>query len=294
MNKMIFGHVRKMCLFCKEIKQNLLEKIKIRTMKKITIIFLALVLGLALSTHAQKEKQVILGLGGSFNSVWIIKQNMWGTPEFDYAPKLGGAAIFQAGYQFTEQIAAVTELGYAFVGQKYEGKVNFTYGSGPTPANFSGDAERNLSLSYLNVPVFFKYTFGAGLTRFRFMAGPQFSFLMKAEQEWTLDGDEFNPSIFNEISKENFDIGASDVKDRFENFDVGATIDVGADIYLSKEFFIGAGFRGTYGFNDINAPDFRMDDHDGAAYESSNNFYGGITVSVNYMIDVESYKQRNF
>lgn len=242
---------------------------------------------LFLSGHvlSQKGKEVILGLGGAFTNVWIVNQSFYGEPEVDYAPKTGFAFGASLGYAFTEQIAAVVEIQYSGQGQKYEGKQAFS------GYNFA-KVERNIKLSYLNIPLFFKYTFGAGGTRFRLMGGPQLGLLMGAKQDYVRDGETIGTERIN-LDGQKFFTDAEDIKDRFESTDFGIALDVGADIYLSKKFYINAGIRGNYGFTDINAPAYQIDAPN-EEYEPSHNFWGGAYVGINYLLDVEGYKQRSF
>ena len=49
----------------------------------------------------------------------------------------------------------------------------------------------------------------------------------------------------------------------------------------------------NYGFTDINAAAYRIKDIDNE-YSPSRNVWGGIYISINYKVDVESYNQRSF
>ena len=249
-------------------------------MKKLFLLSIVIIL-LGVESYSQKGKEVILGLGGAFTNVWIIKQNFYGEPEVDYAAKTGYAFSAILGYSFTEQISAVTEIQYSGQGQKYEGKQGSYI-----------KVQRDIKLNYLNIPVFFKYSFGSGGTRFRFLAGPQFGFLMGAKQDYVRDGNVIGSTQVN-LDGEVFVTDTEDIKDRFENLDIGAAIDIGADIYLNKNFFVSAGGRINYGFKDINAAAYRLDALN-EKYEPSHNFWGGAYVGIIYLLDVEGYKQRSF
>lgn len=253
-------------------------------MKKYSICPLVFLLLLSLTTNAQKRKEVIIGVGGAVNSVWIMNQNFYGEPEIDYAPKMGYLGSFNLGYNFTENISVGTEFQYSMQGQKYDGKQSFN--------SNKYDVLRNISLTYFNIPVFFKYSFGDKETKFRFMVGPQFSFLMDATQTYTRDPQEQVPSL-TDLNDKPFYSDAADIKDRFESNDISFALDVGADIHLSKQFFVNAGFRGNYGFKDINASAYRLNNYDGE-YTPSHNLWGGLYLGINYKIDVEGYNQRSF
>ncbi len=251
-------------------------------MKKLVFI-LAGILLLSFSSNAQKGKELIIGVGGSLSSVWIQNQNFYGEPEIEYAAKMGYAGSFNLGYNFTENISVITELQYSLQGQKYDGKQNFN--------GNNYDVTRDISLTYFNVPLFFKYAFGTADTKFRFMIGPQIGILMDATQEYLRDGERIQTVI--ETNDFEFVTDEPDIKDRFESNDIGLAFDVGADIHVSDQFYISPGFRINYGFNDINAETFRLNDIDGE-YTPSHNFVGGLYISINYKIDVEGYSQRSF
>jgi hypothetical protein len=241
---------------------------------------------LFLGAYAQKGKEIVLGVGGAVTNSWIINQNFYGEPEVDYAPKIGYAASLNLGYNFTGNIAVITELQFSHQGQKYEGEQTWA-------GHDYQSVERDIKLYYLNIPVFFKYMFGKDLTKFRFMVGPQFGLLMNAEQEYLRDGirqstmavDKFNNS---------FDVTETVIKDRYENLDIGVAIDIGTDITLSDLFFINAGIRLNYGFKDINSEPYHLDNFKKEPYELSNNLWGGVYIGINYKLDVEGYSQRSF
>jgi len=242
--------------------------------------------------NAQKGKEIILGVGGAVTSTWIVNQNFYGEPECDLAPKYGYAASFNLGYNFTENIALMTELQYSHQGQKYKDKQAWA-------GNVFPIVERDIRLYYLNIPVFFKYMFGTQTTQFRVMVGPQFGILMDAEQEYLRT--EGNSSELKRISTyvddkngKNFDVTSPNIKDRIEPLDIGIALDVGADISLSDKFYISAGLRFNYGFKDVNTEPYKLENYKGEPYEPSNNTWGGLYLGINYRLDVEGYSQRSF
>ena len=258
--------------------------------KRINILILLFLLGFSIA-NAQKGKELILGAGGAFTGVFIMNQNFYGEPEVNYAPKMGYAANFNIGYNFDGYAGIMAEVQYSLQGQKYNDKQSMN--------GTKYEVDRNISLAYLNFPLFFKYAFGEENTRFRFMVGPQLGLLLDASQIYdrtptvnygtgpndfeiptNLDGEQFIPN-------------AKEITDRFEKLDYSVALAVGADFHLSKQWLLSAGFRMNYGFTDINAPAYRMKDLDNE-YKPSHNVWGGIYVSINYKIDVEGYNQRSF
>ena len=252
-------------------------------MKKIILIAFSLSL-LFSGAYAQKGKEIILGVGGGVSSVWIVNQSFYGEPEVDYAPKMGYAASLNLGYNFNKSISVMTELQYSLQGQKYDGKQNM----GGTSYN----VERNIDLGYFNIPLLFKYAFGSGGTKFRFLVGPQMGFLMDASQEY-LRNDKKIGSKATDQKGMLFVTDDNDITDRFEKTDFSLVVDIGADIHLSDLFFITAGIRGNYGLSEINAEPYRIKNLEGE-YLPSNNLWGGVYVGICYKLDVQGYSQRSF
>ena len=253
-------------------------------MKKISAIIVTVIMISSVNSYGQKGKELIFGAGGAITSVWIQNQNFYGEPEIDYAPKMGYAFSFNFGYNFTPNISAVGEFQYSLQGQKYDGKQNIN--------GTKYNTERDINLQYFNIPIFFKYSFGTGGTKFRFMLGPQFAFLNSATQTYTRDGKVLGTEK-TDLNGKTFKTDAENIKDRFINTDIGIAFDLGADIYVSKKFFINAGIRANYGFKDINEEAYRLNDLDGE-YSPSHNAWAGLYVGINYLLDVQGYSQRSF
>jgi hypothetical protein len=233
---------------------------------------------------AQKGHELLIGADVSLTSVWIMNQNFYGEPECNYAPKMGYGASFNLGYHVTENIGFRVELQYSVQGQKYEDKQVID--------EVKYDTKRDITLEYINVPLLFKYAFGKSTTKFRILAGPQLGYLLSATQTYKRDGKTLGTTAVN-LDGETFQTDAKDITDRFIQYDIGMAVDLGADIPLSYKIFFSPGFRMNYGFKDINAEAYRMDDRDGE-YSPSHNFWAGFYFGLIYKIDVESYSQRSF
>jgi len=265
-------------------------------MKRSLLIVVCLVLFFSVNLHAQKGKEIILGVGGAGTSTWILNQNFYGEPEIEYAPKYGYAGSLNFGYNITEHIAILTELQLSLQGQKYYDDEKGQVWDG----NNFPVVDRDISLYYLNIPVFFKYMFGTQTTQFRVLIGPQFGILTDAEQEYLRTDTPGNTDLrristyVDDVFENNFDVTEPDINDRIESLDVGIALDIGADISLSEKFYISAGLRLNYGFMDINTETYRLDNYKQEPYEPSNNVWGGFYLSINYRWDVEGYNQRSF
>ena len=249
----------------------------------IKILFIFLLFS-ATNIYAQKGKELMIGAGGAFTGVLIMNQNFYGEPEVEYAPKFGYAANFNLGYNIDGHAGIMTEVQYSLQGQKYNDKQNI--------GGIKYEVDRDISLAYLNFPLFFKYAFGEQETRFRFLVGPQLGLLLSAEQEYLRDGQKLGTEA-TDLDGNTFITDDKDITDRFEKIDYGVALDVGADFHLSKQWLLSAGFRMNYGFTDINAAAYRIKDIDNE-YSPSHNVWGGIYFSINYKVDVESYNQRSF
>ncbi|HSG68753.1 MAG TPA: porin family protein [Bacteroidales bacterium] len=244
---------------------------KLKTL--ITLLFIAAAVSFA---TAQKAKHFEIGFQGGYGSSWIVNQNNYGLQEMDYDFHYGGSWNFQAGYNFNNNIGLFTEVGMSNLGQSY------------TDTWDKQNVERSVHLNYLNVPVFFKYSYGESRARFRLMVGPQFSFLQKAEQEYTLDGSELNPANpkFTPKDKEGneFYVGEKDITDRYNSMDVAFVLDLGADIFLMENIlYLSAAARVYYGFMDLNAAPYQMENYDGN-YDPSHNAGGMILLGLHYII----------
>lgn len=233
-----------------------------------------LLISIAFSTvSAQKDKHFEVGFQGGYGSAWIINQNNYGLREMDYELQWGGGFNFQAGYNFTETIGLFTEIGVLNQGQRYSDTWE------------NNEIERTIDLKYMNIPVFFKYSAGNPNAHFRLLVGPQFCFLNKAEQEYTVNGSDISGSFeFTNKEGEKFDVGAKDIEDRFNSMDIAFVLDLGADVFLMKNIlYLSAGARVYYGFTDINADAYQIENIDGN-YEPSHNAGGTLYLGIHYII----------
>lgn len=240
-------------------------------MKSKLFLFLFMACITASQVSAQQDKHFEIGLQGGYGSVWIINQNNFGLREMDYEYTWGGGYNFQAGYNFTENLGVFAEVGLLNQGQNYKDTWD------------NNDIKREVTLKYLNVPVFFKYTYGESRARFRLLVGPQFSFLQKAEQEYLVDGEAFHSDIEDKEGK-TFDAGAKDITDRYNSSDISFVLDLGADIFLVENvFYLSAGVRMAYGLTDINADAYQLKNLEGN-YDPSHNAAVNFMFGLHYII----------
>jgi hypothetical protein len=264
-------------IFKKQVEINkTIVKSKPMNMKLRTLITLVLVT-VALSTvTAQKAKHFEVGLLGGYGSSWIINQNNYGLPEMDYDYYYGGGFSIQGGYNFTDNMGLFTEVGMLNSGQSYK-----------DTWEHNAEITRTIDMKYLNIPVFFKYTVGESRARFRLLVGPQFSFLQKADQEYTINGTPMpdNPLFYRTDKDGNdFFVGETDIKDRFNSLDIALVLDLGVDIFLMEDIlYLSLAARMYYGLTDINADAYQINNYDGN-YDPSHRAGGVLYLGVNYII----------
>lgn len=253
-------------------------------MKNLALYFSVALFIFSSSLMAQKGKELIVGANGAMTGVVIMNQNFYGEPEVDYAPKMGYAASFNLGYHFSERLGIMGEFQYSLQGQKYEGD--------QTIDGVIYDVVRDIDLRYINLPLFFKFSSGDKLVRFRFLVGPQVGILLEATQKYTRSGEKIG-TLATDVDGNEFVTDANDITDRFDKYDFGIAGDVGADFHLSDVLCLTAGLRANYGFRDLNARAYRIDDLNGE-YTPSHNVWGGLYFGIQYKIDVQGYNQRSF
>jgi hypothetical protein len=234
-----------------------------------------LTMALVLSVVATQAQNFRLGVGGGINNTWLANTNVSDQgDELDFAVTFGGSFGLEGLYNFTEK--AGVSIGFLYSGhnQKYEGE-------------FLGeDFETKVKMRYLDIPLLFRVTSTSGTY---FEVGPQFGFLMKAEEE---------AEILGETETE-------DTKDQFNSSNVAAIIGFGVDIDASENIIISVGLRLGYGFSDVtkeygSAAELTADgegtpttwahyDNEGDfGYEPTSRIFGGLKLGVSYVFPGKS------
>lgn len=261
-------------------------------MKKQLLPFI-LVLFITSAAHAQTGPQV--GLNFGFNSVWIVNQNNYGYQELEYSRTFGINGGLGFGYNFEDTYGARIEINFVQMGQNYF-DVAKDFGPPDTVENKQTkvDTYRYISLNYLQIPLMFRYQTKRDkkhneLISFHFMGGPVLAFLMSADQYYEadtahdknlviLDNDTIPGGQIPAFAATNF---VEEDKEYFSGFELGFQINVGVDIYLTKQLYVAPAVKVYYGLTDLNsAPTRDIPDYKGA----SHNFTGGINVGVFYNI----------
>lgn len=237
-------------------------------MKKL-ILILSVIFVFPLFSVSQSSMN--FGVNGTYFTSWMINQNIYGLPEMEYDLKLSYGGMFNATYNINNNIGLQFEFDYSLRGQNYDGFQN------KIPAS------REITLTYYEIPILFKYMGKGSKLRFRFLAGPYFGMLKAAEQEYLLNGQDPNYYITPIGSTDTVKASEPDILDRFNKSDIGVILDVGADIILSENLFLNAALRFNYGFKDVNIAEWQIKNQKGE-YDATTNFSGGVVIGINYKI----------
>ena len=237
-------------------------------MKKL---FTFLMIGmLATASYAQKG----LSLGANFMplSSSIINQNTWGNGhEYDYAVTFNTSLGFDIGYNFTDQLGIYSGFWSTKLGQDY------------TDSYDGAEWERNLTLKYNIIPVMLKFSSSASRVNFLGGFGILIASMKQADQEWLKGGVAYTEILVNPITTKSFDLGASDVTERFNKSDIILNLEVGAKIKIIDKLFVDAGLNFGYGIKDINHTDWQIKNNSGA-YDASHNAFAGLKIGVSYLL----------
>ncbi len=177
-----------------------------------------------------------------------------------YGYSIGGVLGFGISRSFGFQ----AEFNYAGIGQKAK--------------NGDGTLVRDITLNYFQIPLLIKVATPEGAVRFYALLGPQAQFFISESHTYTASDN--NASTI-------FKVGTvSTNSNRYSNFDIGAALGLGVDIYPTDQLYINAGLRFYYGFLDINATGFRNQGNAmiSSSYSASNNVYGGLNLGIHYLL----------
>jgi len=238
-------------------------------MKKSLFLTFSLLILVVLPSLAQPKygTQWYIGAGGNFNATWIIRQNTYGEPELKYQFTPSYAGNLNLGFDFSEHWGFKMELGYAKMGQKYK------------DTQYELPVERTVKLNYFLLPIMVKYRVGGEKAKFYVMAGPQLGVLLSATQVYLRNGTD--APIYNNPIVGPIDVSKKEIKDRYTSMAGFARMDIGVEITPTKHFMIDIGITSAFSITDLNAPGWRMIDHDGT-YQISHDFYAGLNLGFNY------------
>ena len=238
-------------------------------MKRFYTLFLALTF---IITASYAQKGLSLGANGAVTGIAILNQNTWGVgAEYDFLTTFSGSYGVDVGYNFTDNLGLYTGFWFMTFGQDYKD-------------SYDGSIwERGLRFKYNVIPIMFKYTGSQAKVNFVGGIGILYAMMNQSDQTWTMDGSDFHEIGETINSKEEFDLGASDVTDRYTKNDIILNLELGARIIVIENLYIDASLNFGYGLTDINDPDYHFVNKDGN-YDPSHNAYVGFKVGMAYVL----------
>ena len=217
-----------------------------------------------LSFHLEAQQLNSFWLNGitGINSNWILNQNAYGNPEMAYAPSFGFTGGVGASYFMSKKWALNGSVLLSKLGQKYSGE------------QAGANAEREVTLHYLEVPLLF-------MRKIPFMkfptwisAGPDFMILLKANQKYSReDGGENLPNPEG--------MAEGDITERFKPLDVALNISLNRMFYVNyfKSIMLLVSANSSFGLLDMNSAEWQiLNTH--SVYAASHNFYIGFKVGL--------------
>ena len=91
--------------------------------------------------NAQQKKSLWLNVTPGLNSIWLINQNEYGNPEFEYASSFGLTGGMGLTYFYKKHWGFNGSLLISKLGQNYSG------------VQAGGNADRKVKLLYLEIPL---------------------------------------------------------------------------------------------------------------------------------------------
>lgn len=229
--------------------------------------------------EAQAQKGFHIGTTTTLNGSFIVNQNNYET--LDEVPAISHSSLayrytwgynlgFAMGYNFNKKIGILTSITYNKGGQHYDDTFH------PDPADYPGayHVTRRIDLSYIQIPVLFKYNFGPykRKTNIYAMAGPELGVLLKAQEQIWINGS----------PKE----GMQPANQKFRNIDFGIAVGTGVDYYILPQLYIEAGLLGYISVIDINSEYIQSENwfgNNNVKYKKSYNLHPGIDVGIHFL-----------
>lgn len=225
---------------------------------------------LAMNGYAQKG--LTIGANVMPININIINQNTWGNGrEYDYKPTYNFSFGLDVGYNMTDHMGVSSGFWFTNLGQQYFDSYD------------GSDWERTLTLKYNMIPLMIRLNGTESKINLLGGVGVVIASLVEVEQEWLRDGQPYSEIFVNLMTGENFDMGATDVTERFNDNDIFAAAELGARFLFGEKLFLDATLNFGYGLSDINHPDWQLLNGSGV-YDPSHNTYAGLNVSLAYVL----------
>lgn len=225
---------------------------------------------LAMNVYAQQG--FTIGVNVMPLNTNIINQNTWGNGrEYDYKPSYNISYGLDVGYNITDHMGISSGFWFTNLGQQYLDSYD------------GSEWERTLTLKYNMIPLMLRFNATESKINFLGGAGIVIANLVEAEQEWLRDGQQYSEIIGNPITLESFDLGATDVTERFNASDLFVSAELGARFIFGEKLFLDATLNFGYGLNDINHEDWQIPNGSGI-YDPSHNAYVGLKLGLAYIL----------
>ena len=225
---------------------------------------------------AKGQQGLVIGANFMPMSSNIINQNTWGNGrEYDYLPTFRTSFGLDVGYNLTDHFGLYTGYWFTDLGQNYQ------------DSYFDSEWDRKLTFKYNIIPIMAKFNGTGAKVNFLAGAGILLASLKEAKQEWLRDGSPYSEIINNPITSEPFDLGATDVTERFVDNDLMINLEMCARILCSEKLLLDVALNFAYGFKDINHEDWHIPNGSGV-YDPSHNAFIGLRLGLAYVISGKS------
>ncbi len=235
-------------------------------MKQFTLInILLLMLVHSVVVNAQQKKTLWLNITPGINSTWLINQNAYGNPEFEYATSFGLTGGIGLTYFSSRHWGFNSSLLLSKLGQNYSG------------VQSGGDANRKVKLLYLEIPLMVIKDIPGQQYPTWISFGPDILILLNAEQQYSREGGNSLPNPDGMIN--------GSVKDRYKLADVAISFSVNRMYnldYFRKMMFLFS-VNAALGLTDINTTEWQIPNTHNV-YTGSHNFYIGIKVGMMFKV----------
>lgn len=216
---------------------------------------------LTAKVYSQPKQTFWLHANGGINSSWIVNQNVYGNPEFEYATTFklsGGGGV---NYFINDKVGLGADFYTTRMGQNYAGEQR------------GARAVRKVKFAAYEVPIYAMIRLKDKEDLEWFTIGPDLWFITSANQEYTRKGG--RPLQNQEGMKE------GDVIDRFNTFDVALNVGINKMIKLNYKgnFLLLLSANTAMGILDINKDGWKTPNLHGI-YGSSHNYYIGIKAGL--------------
>jgi hypothetical protein len=205
----------------------------------------------------------MFGINSAYNTSWIEYQDLYGEitdngfgRSLDYKITTYPSAGVMVGYMFTDHSGIAILPAYARQGQDYKTTI---YGYTIT---------RSVHLSYIKLPLAYKYVAGNDLARFYAYLGGAFNILQTAQ---------ITAHYHSAASDGNH--AGSDAMERFKTYDPCFFMNIGSEIKIAGPIWFNVGLRADQSIMDINATRFRIPNAHGY-YHASRNALVGIELGL--------------